>query len=716
MSMRRLFRTLLVLALLGAPRGGWAQGIVYPETPRLPVIDDYHGVLVPDPYRWLEDLGSEQIRRWIEAQNRLTFAYLDSISQRVWIRERLTQLWDYPRFGVPQKENGRYFFFKNEGLQNQPVLYVQQGQEGTPRVLIDPNTLSEDGTVALTTLAISRDGRYVVYGLSEAGSDWRTFRIRDVESGTDFPETLRWIKFSGAAWLPDNQGFFYSRYPEPTDDTLATANRNQKLYFHRLGTDQSADVLIYERPDDPELGFNAEVTRDGRYLILNVWKGTDTRNRVYYKDLAQPDGPVVRLLDDLDARYTFVGNKDATFYFLTNLDAPNGRLIAIDITRPDRANWRTLIPESEAVLQSVTLVGGRFVVQALQDVKARLTVHALDGSLLDTLALPTIGSVSEISGQPNDPELFFSFTSFIYPTVIFRHDLESGTTAVFHAPEIDFDASQYEVRQVFYRSKDGTRIPMFLVHRKGLVRDGSHPVYLYGYGGFNISLTPSFNPSNLVWLELGGIYAVANLRGGGEYGEAWHRAGMLKNKQNVFDDMIAAAEYLIQEGYTSPKRLAIGGASNGGLLTGAVLTQRPELLGGVIVQVGVLDMLRYHRFTIGWAWIPEYGSPENPEHFDVLYAYSPLHNVRLHRCYPPTLIMTADHDDRVVPAHSYKFAATLQRGQGCAHPVLLRVETRAGHGGGIPTQKRIEMEADKWAFLVRALNISFSPKVKATDR
>jgi len=706
---------LLTAALLLAP-ALQAQQLVYPETPRMPVVDDYHGVLVPDPYRWLEDLDGEQTRRWIEAQNALTFAYLDSIPQHAWIRQRLTELWNYPRYGLPQKEGSRYFFFKNDGLQNQSVLYVQEGREGTPRVLIDPNTFSEDGTVALTTLAISRNGRYVVYGLSEAGSDWRTFRIRDVETGADFPETLRWIKFSGAAWMPDYSGFFYSRYPRPTDDTLAAANRNQKLYFHRLGTDQSEDVLIYERPDDPGLGFGAEVTHDGRYLIINVWKGTDTRNRVYYKDLSQPDGPVVRLLDDFDASYEFVGNIGTTFYFLTNLDAPNGRLIAIDISRPERANWRTLIPESGAVLQSVTLAGGRFVVRALEDVKTRLTVHALDGTPLDTIALPTIGSVSGVSGRPNDPELFFSFTSFIYPTTIFRHDLETGTTEVFHAPEIDFDASRYEVHQVFYRSKDGTRVPMFLVHRKGLVRDGSHPVYLYGYGGFNISLTPSFNSSNLVWLELGGIYAVANLRGGGEYGEAWHRAGMLENKQNVFDDFIAAAEYLIREGYTSPKRLAIGGASNGGLLTGAVLTQQPELFGAVIVQVGVLDMLRYHRFTIGWAWVPEYGSPDNPEHFRFLYAYSPLHNVRLHRCYPPTLIMTADHDDRVVPAHSYKFTATLQQAQGCAHPMLLRVETRAGHGGGIPTQKGIKIEADKWAFLVRALSVPFAAGSETNGR
>ncbi len=682
-----------------------AQQLTYPETPRVPVVEDYHGVKVPDVFRWLEDLDSEITRRWTQAQQALTESYLSQIPQRERIRERLTTLWNYTRYGLPEKRGTRYFYFKNDGLQDQSVLYVQEGPDAEPRVLIDPNAFSKDGTVALASLSISPNGRYVAYGLSEGGSDWRTFRIRDVITGEDLPEVIRWIKFNVPAWLPDASGFFYSRYPEPQGDTLAAANRNQQLYFHRLGTPQQEDRLVFARPDQPEWGFSPEVTHDGRYLVIHIWQGTDTRNRVYYQDLSRPDAPVVPLLDAFDAGYEFVGNTDDTFYFLTNRDAPNRRLIALKLETPQPDHWVTLIPESKAVLQSVSLIGKHFVVNALVDVKAQLSVHRMDGTQLRIIDLPTIGSVRGVSGLPNDPEMFYSFTSFIYPTTIYRVNLQTGHQEVFHAPELDFDPSQYKVEQVFYKSKDGTRIPMFLVHRKDLKRDGRIPTYLYGYGGFNISITPSFNPSTLVWLEMGGMYAVPNLRGGGEYGEEWHRAGMLEKKQNVFDDFIAAAEYLIRENYTSTSHLGIGGASNGGLLTGAVLVQRPELFGAAIVQVGVLDMLRYHLFTIGWAWVSEYGSSENPEQFRYLYAYSPLHNVRIFRCYPPTLIMTADHDDRVVPAHSYKFAATLQTAQGCDNPILLRVETRAGHGGGIPTRKRIAMETDKWAFLVKSLGM-----------
>ncbi len=697
---------IMSLLLMGLPL--YAQSLKYPETRKSDVVDDYHGTRVADPYRWLEDLDSEETRAWVEAQNRLTFSYLEKLPGREWLKQRLTALWNYPKYGVPFKRGNRYFYSKNDGLQNQSVYYmVESLTDDNPRVLIDPNKLSEDGTVALTTLAFSKDGQLLVYGTSASGSDWRSFRIRTIDTGEDYPEVLEWIKFSGASWSKDGKGFFYSRYDKPKEgDAYEQMNKNQKLYFHKLGTPQAQDELIYERPDDPDLGFAAQVTDDGRYLAITVWKGTDRRNRFYYMDLEAENPQVVRLLDAFDAGYDFVGNTGSEFYFLTDLDAPNRRLIAIDLAAPEREAWRELIPESAAVLQSVSIINNQFIVHALDDVKSRLTIHSLDGQLVKQIALPTIGSVRGISGRREDKEMFYAFTSFTYPTTIFRYDFEAGKSEVFRAPAIDFDASQYETRQVFYPSKDGTKIPMFIVHKKGIAMDGSNPTYLYGYGGFNISLTPSFSISNLVWLELGGIYAVPNLRGGGEYGEEWHKAGMLEKKQNVFDDFMAAAEYLIREGYTSTPKLAIAGGSNGGLLTGACVTQRPDLFGAAVVAVGVLDMLRYHKFTIGWAWASEYGSSDNPEHFRFLYEYSPLHNVKPGTAYPPVLITTADHDDRVVPGHSYKFAATMQAAQAGDAPILIRIETRAGHGAGKPTSKIIESEADKWAFLLKALDVA----------
>lgn len=694
----------LMLLCLTAPALR-AQPYDYPQARKGDTVDDYHGTRVADPYRWLEDVDSDETRRWVEAENALTFSYLDEIPERDAIRARLTSLWDYPKYGAPFKKGGRYFFFKNDGLQNQSVLYVQASLAGTPAVLIDPNTLSEDGTVALSSLEVSPDGRYVAYSTSASGSDWQTFHVRDVETKQDLADELRWVKFSGAAWAPDASGFYYSRYAAPQEGAAYEAvNLNQKLYFHRLGTPQSEDVLVYERPDDPEMGFGGEVTDDGRYLIISAWKGTDTRNNLYYKDLTQPDAEVVRLLDDFDAAYWFVGNTGSTFYLLTDLDAPNKRLVALDVNDPAR-RWQTLIPETKAVLGSVSIIHDRFVVEALDDVKSRLTIHDLDGRLVETVALPTLGSVGGVNGERGDDELFYSFTSFTYPTTIFRYDFAAGRSEVFRAPEIDFDPSQYTAEQVFYESQDGTRVPMFIVYKKGLQRDGTNPTYLYGYGGFDVSLTPSFSVSNLVWLEMGGIYAMPNLRGGGEYGKAWHEAGMLEKKQNVFDDFIAAAEYLIREGYTSTPKLAVGGGSNGGLLVGAVLTQRPDLFGAALPAVGVMDMLRYHRFTIGWAWASEYGSSDDPAQFEVLYAYSPLHNIRPGTAYPPTLVTTADHDDRVVPGHSFKFAATLQAAQAGDAPVLIRIETKAGHGAGKPTAKVIEEQTDKWAFLVRTLGV-----------
>ncbi|MCS7155726.1 MAG: prolyl oligopeptidase family serine peptidase [Bacteroidetes bacterium] len=684
-----------------------AQPLVYPPARRDAVVDVYHGMQVSDPYRWLENPESPETQAWIEAQNRLTFSWLAQIPERERIRKRLLALWNYPKYGLPRQYGGRYFYTLQEGLQNQPVLYWlgSARDSGRGRVALDPNALSADGTVALTSWVPSPDGRLLAYGTSTGGSDWQVIRVRDLERDQDLPDVIRWVKFNAPAWTPDGRGFFYARYPEPTGAALREPNRHMKLYYHRLGTPQEADQLIYERPDDPGLGFSCRLTEDGRYAIITIWKGTDRRNRIAYIDLQDTSWRVVPLLDAADASYEFVGNTGSVFYFLTDRDAPKGRLIAVHLARPQPEHWETIIPESEAVLQDAVLLNYHFVVHELVHVSSRLALYNIEGRREREIPLPTLGSVTGLSARMDDTELFFGFTSFLYPTTIYRFDYTTKGLEVFRAPRLPIDLGAYETRQVFYPSKDGTRVPMFLVHRRDLKRDGSNPVYLYGYGGFNISLTPSFSVANLIWLELGGVYAVPNLRGGGEYGEAWHRAGMRERKQNVFDDFIAAAEYLIREGYTQPKRIAIAGASNGGLLVGAVMTQRPELFGAALPAVGVLDMLRYHKFTIGWAWIPEYGSADDPEQFRYLIRYSPYHNVRPGTCYPPTLITTADHDDRVVPAHSYKFAAALQAAQACDKPILIRVETRAGHGAGKPASKQIEELADRFAFLVRVLEL-----------
>ncbi|PYP43803.1 MAG: S9 family peptidase [Gemmatimonadetes bacterium] len=654
-----------------------AQTLQYPAARKSDVVDDYHGTRVPDPYRWLEDPDSPESRAWIEAQNRLTAAYLAEIPARAAIRERLTKLWNYPKYGTPFRKARRYFFFKNDGLQNQSVLYKQASLTADPETLLDPNVLSEDGTVALSTLAVSEDGRLLAYGTSASGSDWEEFRVRDVAEGRDLSDHLKWIKFSGASWTNDGAGFFYSRYPEPGDKALTDVNRFQRLYYHRLGTEQTEDVLVYERPDQPDWGMNAEVTDDGRYAVLHVWLGTDRRNRVYYldlKDARRPKvtGEVVRLLDDFDASYAFVGNDGPVFYFLTDLQAPRKRVIAIDTRHPERARWREIIPQGPDVLDGIHIIHDTFVANYMHDASSRLRLFTLEGRLVKDLPLPTLGSIGAISGERKDDEMFYAFTSFLYPTTIFRYDFKSGGTSVFKAPTIDFDPSGYETKQVFYTSKDGTRVPMFITHKKGLRLDGSNPTYLYGYGGFNISLTPSFSVAMLVWLEQGGVYAVPNLRGGGEYGEEWHQAGMHDKKQNVFDDFIAAAEYLIAQGYTSPSKLAIAGGSNGGLLVGAAITQRPELFGAALPAVGVMDMLRFHKFTIGWAWVTDYGSADSAAQFPYLYKYSPLHNIRPGTRYPATLVTTAE---------------------------------KAGHGAGKPTSKLIEEQADRMAFLVKNLAV-----------
>ncbi len=682
------------------------EGLDYPDSKRHDQIDVYHGVEVADPYRWLEEPDSEDARAWIEAQNRLTFGYLGSIPEREKIRERLTSLWNHERYGVPWRKGNHIFFTRNDGLQNQDVLYRLGSFEGEAGVLLDPNLLSPDGTVSVQQYEISDEGDYLAYGVSTSGSDWIEIRIREVRTGRDLTEKVRWVKFSTLSWDRSTRGFFYSRYDEPeAAKERDAANYYQKLYYHRLGTDPSDDILIYERPDEKEWGFGGSVTEDGNYLILHVWKGTERQNLIFYKELLSPGRPVVELIDLFDAEYEVIGNDGPIFWLKTDSLAPRGRVLAIDTRRPGRENWVELIAEREETLVAVTVVGNRFIAQYLKDAQSQVRVHALDGSPLGEIPLPGIGTVSGFTGRRDDTETFYSFTSFTVPGTIFRFDVGALRSRLFREPTTTFDAESYETKQIFFESKDGTQIPMFLTCRKGMKCDPTTPTFLYGYGGFNISVTPAFSAAALSWIEMGGLYAVANLRGGGEYGERWHRAGTRLKKQNVFDDFISAAEWLISNRYTSTSKLAIGGRSNGGLLIGAAITQRPDLFGAALPAVGVMDMLRFDQFTIGWAWVSDYGSPDDPEEFLALYAYSPLHNLRPHTAYPPTMITTADHDDRVVPAHSFKFAAALQAAQGGEAPVLIRIETKAGHGIGTPTTKLIEEAADRWAFLVRALDI-----------
>ena len=682
----------------------------YPKAKTVDQVDDYHGTKVADPYRWLEDTDSADTKAWVEAENKVTFSYLDKIPYRGAIRERLLKLWNYERFSAPELEGGRYFFQHNNGLQNQNVLLVSESLNAEPRVLLDPNTLSADGTVALAGSVISDDGKLMAYGTAASGSDWTEWRVRDVDTGKDLPDVIKWVKFSGASWTKDNKGFFYSRYDEPKGAELRESNYYQKLYFHRLGTSQSDDKLIYDRPDVKEMMFGGAVTDDGRYLIISVVQDTSSKNRLYYQDLTQPDAPVVKLIDDFNAQYTFVDNDGPVFWIQTDLDAPRGRLIAIDTRHPEKANWKSVIAQGPDKLEFVGLVDNVFLLTYLKDARTEVRMHDLTGKFLRNVDLPGIGTAVGFGGKRRDKETFYSYTSFVSPTTIYRYVPSEGKSTVFRQPKVDVDPSRYETKQVFYNSKDGTRVPMFLTYKKGLKLDGQNPTLLFAYGGFDISLTPNFSVPNLVWLEMGGIYAQPNLRGGGEYGEDWHLSGTKAKKQNVFDDFIAAAEYLIAQKYTSTPKLAIRGGSNGGLLIGACLTQRPDLYGATLPLVGVMDMLRFQKFTIGWAWTSDYGSSDNPEDFKYLYAYSPLHNLKPGTKYPPSLIATADHDDRVVPGHSFKFAATMQADQAGPAPVLIRIETKAGHGAGKPISKLIDETADEWAFVAYNLHMNVELK------
>lgn len=678
----------------------------YPNTRKADVVDDYHGTQIVDPYRWLEELDSPETQAWVAEQNRVTFAYLKSLPNREKIRQRLTQLWNYERFGLPVKRAGRYFYNRNDGLQNQSAVYVVDRLNGPARLLIDPNRLSSDGTVALSNWVPSEDGRMLAYGLASAGSDWQEWRVLDVATGRQLTDHLKWVKFSRVSWTYDNQGFFYSRYDEPKPGEKYTGrNYYQKLYYHRIGQPQANDQLIYERKDEKEWGFDGDVTDDGQYLIISVWKGTDPKSQLFYRKLRDPSAQVVELLAGFDAKYQFLGNQGTTFYVLTDKDAEMRRIVAIDIEKPQPEHWKEIVPESQNVIEDASLVGGHFVVQYLRDATSAVTVFDMNGKLVREVDLPALGSVSGFRGRQDDPETFFLFTNYTTPGTIYRYDVPTGTRTVFREPKVDFKPDDYESKQVFYTSKDGTRVPMMLVYKKGLKLDGNNGTILSGYGGFDISLTPGFGVTIVAWLEMGGVYAVPNLRGGGEYGRKWHEAGRVERKQNVFDDFIAAAEWLIEHKYTSPEKLAIRGGSNGGLLVGAVMTQRPELFAAAVPAVGVLDMLRYHKFTIGWAWVPEYGSADNAEQFKTLLAYSPLHQLKSGVRYPATLITTGDHDDRVVPAHSYKFAAALQQVQAPDRPALIRIETRTGHGAGTPTSKQIEAAADVLAFLQAELKM-----------
>ena len=684
-----------------------ADSLVYPVTRQGDAKDDYHGTVIADPYRWLEDDNSDETKAWVKAQNAVTFDYLRALPKREEIKKRLTDLWNYARVGRPFHQKGRWFYSQNLGLQNQSVLYTALSVEAEPEVLLDPNAMSADGTVSLSDYTPSEDGKLLAYATSSAGSDWSEVRVRDIEKGTDLPDHIRWVKFSGVSWMKDGSGFFYSRYDEPKKGAALTQkNEFHKLYFHKLGTPQAEDRLIYERRDEPEWGFGGSVTEDGKYLIIHVWKGTEPKNRIFYKDLSAPDAPVVELLNEADAKYSFIDNEGSTFLFRTDLNAPRYRVIAIDIAKPNRADWKEIVPQSKDMLDETSTAGGQLICEYLQDAKSAVKCYDFKGTHLRDLELPGIGTAGGFGAHREDKETYYSFTSFTEPGAVYRLDLATGKSTIWRRPTVDFDGSAYETKQVFFPSKDGTRIPMFIVHKKGLQLDGTHPTLLYGYGGFNISLTPSFSISRAVWLEMGGVYAMPNLRGGGEYGAEWHSAGTKLKKQNVFDDFIAAAEWLIAQKYTSPAKLAIMGGSNGGLLVGACMTQRPDLFAAALPAVGVMDMLRFHKFTIGWGWKSDYGSSENAEEFKALQAYSPLHNLKPGTRYPATLVTTADHDDRVVPAHSFKFAARLQECQAKdGPPVLIRVETSAGHGAGTALNKVIEETADEWAFLSKLLNL-----------
>jgi prolyl oligopeptidase len=693
-----------------------AQTIPYPQPRKDSTADDYHGVKIADPYRWLENTDSAETAAWVEAENKVTRQYLDAVPRRAALKDRLTTLFNYERYGSFYKAGPRYIYSRNDGLQNQSVLYVSDTLAGAGRVLLDPNTLRADGTAALSGSSPSNDGKLFAYAIADAGSDWVVWRVRDIATGKDLSDEIHWSKFGDVAWTPDQRGFYYQRFPEPkSGEALREQNQNAKIYLHRLGQPQSADTLVYERPDQPKWMFAPNVTDDGCYLVIVVETGDFGKNLVFYQDLRAASPKTVELIANLEAAYIPLGNRGSLMYFQTTDRAPKGRIIAIDLARPARANWREIVAQQSEPIDASRIVGqalspansnsGHIAVSYLKDATSLVRFYPLAGGAAKTVSLPGLGTAVLEPGLTTDSEAFFGFTGYTEPNAMYRLDA-TGAVSPVRQSKISFDPARFEAEQVFYPSKDGTKIPMFLVHRKGLVKDGSNPTLLYGYGGFNVSITPSFSPSVIAWMEMGGIWASANLRGGAEYGDEWHDAGKRAKKQNVFDDFVAAGEYLVREKYTSTPKLAISGGSNGGLLVGAVLNQRPDLFGAAMPAVGVMDMLRFHKFTVGALWVDEYGSPDNPDDFKIIRAYSPLHNIKPGGHYPAVLITTSDHDDRVVPGHSFKYAATLQAAQAAERPVLIRIETRAGHGAGKPITKTIDEWADRLAFLSRELSIA----------
>ena len=705
----------LAVALVSITHAEELKKLKYPDTKKGTVVDDYHGTRVADPYRWLEDdvRESKDVAAWVEAENKITFGYLESIPEREAIKTRITDLYNFEKISAPSRHNGRYFFFKNDGLQNQSVLYVEDALDGEPKLLMDPNTWSKDGTVALAGMAISDDAKFIAYGTAAAGSDWNVWKVFDVTTGKTLSDELKWVKFSGASWSKDNKGFYYSRFPEPeAGAAFQNLNVDMKLYYHKVGAPQSEDRLIYAREDNPKWTIGSVVSEDGRWLIISIGDGTTSNKvRLAYQDLNAPGSKIVDLVDNHDNKFDFLGNDGGVFYFRSDYNAPKYQIIAIDTKNPDKKNWKTIVPEAKEPLESVGLVGNRLICSYLKDAKTTVRVHEMDGKFVRDVKLPGIGTASGFGGRRDDTETFYSFSSFATPTSTYRYDPATGESKLIRQAKVKFDPAEYEVKQVFYSSKDGTKVPMFVAHKKGIKLDGANPTLLYGYGGFDISLTPGFSVSRLQWMEMGGVMAVANLRGGGEYGDAWHRAGTKLTKQNVFDDFIAAAEYLIAEKYTNSKKLAIQGGSNGGLLVGACMTQRPDLYGACLPAVGVMDMLRFQKFTAGRFWVDDYGSSDNKDEFEAQYKFSPYHVLLKNgpKAYPATLVTTADTDDRVVPGHSFKFAAALQSAQTGPEPVLIRIETKAGHGAGKPTAKMIEEVADQWAFLVKTLD--FKPTI-----
>jgi prolyl oligopeptidase len=701
----------LVLGLalsLAAVAAGSDTKLNYPVTRKGEAVDVYHGISVADPYRWLEDdvRKSAEVAAWVAEQNKVTEAFLGTIKERDAIKARLTALWNYERYSVPSKHGKRYFYSKNDGLQNQAVLYTVEPLDGEPRVLLDPNAWSKDGTVALAGLSETEDGEKLAYAVAEAGSDWNIWRVIDVGSGKKHDDEVKWVKFSNAAWDHAGQGFYYGRFPAPEPGaTFQSLNLNQKLYYHKLGTPQSEDTLVYA-PAEAKWGVGGQVTDDGKYLVISVSDGTTSRrSRILYKNLSDPHAEVKPLIDDFDSRNYFVDNIGPNLFFRTDRDAERSRVVAININHPNPADWKELIPQAADNMTGVELVGDRLICQYLHDARSLVKVYSNSGQFVRDVDLPGIGTAGGFSGKREDKETFYSYSSFATPPSIFRYDIASGQSTLYRQAKVKFNQADYEVKQVFVPSKDGTKVPMFITSKKGLERNGKNPTLLYGYGGFDIPLTPQFSIQRVAWLEMGGIYAQACLRGGGEYGEKWHRAGTKEHKQNVFDDCIACAEWLCKEKYTEPAKLAVQGGSNGGLLVGAVMTQRPDLFGACLPAVGVMDMLRFQKFTAGRFWVDDYGSSDNAEDFKCLYGYSPYHNLRPGTKYPATLVTTADTDDRVVPGHSFKFTAQLQYCQAGAAPVLARIETRAGHGAGKPTAKLIEEVADQLAFLVKTLEM-----------